>query len=183
MKAKDTKDAASPEHERLLKELRAILPSLNEEGLAFLLEQARVHLYNMEIERQEAESRAEDLAAAMNTAKKAKRGASGVAGTASAAGTMGAASAANYRIERSASGSSYHLITGGHWKMYNEAEMIRMVKIAGHGSEPEAAERLHAWLMEERPDTFADLDIGDERDPRMVELVGFLRAKFAIRER
>lgn len=145
-------------HKKLAEELVSLLPELDEEGLSFLLEQARVHLHNMEIDRL-----SRDI-----PPRESRKPVSG--------------GPANFRIDRSASGTSYHLICGGSWKMYNEAEMMRIVKIAsGPGSAREAALRLYAWFEQERPDTFGDLGIDGPADPRMEELVLFLRSKFAIK--
>lgn len=162
--------------DKLASELVTLIPNLDEDGLSFLLEQARVHLYNMEIDRQNAE------ALSASQGKPASKKGSKAARASSNAPSSEAPSRADFRIERSGSGSSYHLISGGKWKMFNEAEMLRMVKIAA-SSDPvrEVAARLHAWLTAERPDTFADLDLGDSHDPRMDELVLFLRSKFALK--
>jgi hypothetical protein len=175
---KQTKKKESAAHKKLAAELIALIPELDEEGLSFLIEQSRVHLYNMEIEREEAEAAAESAEVGGGGKKKS----AGKGGSAQpAAPDQGPA---NFRIERSSSGSSYHLISGGKWKMFNEEEMMAIVKIA-NAAEPvnEVAWRLHEWFTEERPDTFADLEIGDKHDPKMRELVTFLRGKFAIRKR
>ena len=72
----------------LAAELRSMMKDLDEEGLAFLVEQARVHLHNMNVIRLE-----EELAAASRSDKKgaAKKSASRIP-------------AADFRIDRSPSG-------------------------------------------------------------------------------
>lgn len=181
MKAEKTK-RESASHKKLAQELVSLIPSLDEAGLAFLVEQACVHIHNMEIERQEAEE-AMAAKAEKPAGKKTGKKAETLAGKKSSGGQV-KESPANFRIERSSSGSSYHLISGGKWKMFNEDEMMAIVKIAG-AADPvnEVAYRLHAWFTGERPDTFADLEIGDRHDPKMRELVLFLRSKFAIKKR
>ncbi len=165
MKGKLKEESAT--HKRLAAELISIIPELDEEGLSFLIEQARVHVYNMEV------SRIEEEAAESDTANLNKKG---------DYAREPDKAPANFRIERSSSGSSYHLISGGKWKMYNEDEMMRIVKIASTSERVrDVAVRLHAWFAEERPDTFADLELGDACDPRLDELVVFLRSKFAIK--
>lgn len=150
----------TPLHKKLSSELIELIPQLDEEGLSFLIEQAKVHLYNLEIGRQEMEIETNQK----NNQNKPKQG-----------NTQENAQA-HFRIERSGDGNNYHLITGGKWKLFNEEEMLAMVKIAqGPDSSEEIASRLHLWLMKERPDTFGDLEIGDERDPKMKELVMFLK--------
>ena len=160
----------SAEHKKLADELISFIPLLDEEGLSFLVSQACIHLHNMEIDRQEKADATADEAESTGTKKaNASRDDTGPA---------------NFRIERSSSGSSYHIISGGKWKMYNEGEMMRIVTIVS-SADPliEVTERLHNWFMEERPDTFADLEIGDNHDPKMQELVLFLRKKFVIKKR
>lgn len=164
-------------HKKLASELISLIPELDEEGLAFLVEQAGVHLHNMEVERIENEMAAEEASPKKKGAKAKKSGAN------SGAGESTERPSADYRIERSPSGASYHIITRGKWKMFSDAEMLRMVKISrSPDSVGEVAERLYHWLDEERPDAFTELDIESKRDPRMAELVLLLRAKFAVKD-
>ena len=170
-------------HKKLAAELASLMPDLDEEGLSFLIEQARVHLYNMEVTRLESEREAletsqDSAASADGKSKSAGKRKGGKKSSAEAD-----SGPANFRVERSSSGSTYHLISGGKWKMYNEAEMLSIVSIA-QSKDPllEVTERLCRWFETERPDTFADLELGDQHDPKMKELVKFLRKKFAVRK-
>lgn len=164
-------------HRKLAAELADLIPLLDEEGLAFLVEQANVHLYNRGIERLNA-----DLEEAERMASGAAAGKTGRKGRGASPATPGQAEAAPLRIERSPSGSSYHLVAGGKWKMFSDSEMLSMVKIAqAKDPVPEVAGRLYAWLSAERPDAFVDLDIAGANDPKLSGLVALLRAKFAIR--
>ncbi len=168
----------SASHRRLSLELTELLPSLDEEGLSFLVRQAHVHLHNMEVDRLEAEA-AELSSRADAVGSPARRGTGRKAGRDV---TKDRSSPANFRVERSSSGASYHLISGGKWKMFTEGEMGALVKIAhGPGSAREAGKRLHRWFADERRDAFPDLEIGDERDPKLAELAEFLRARFAVK--
>ena len=38
------------DRESLAKELRSLIPKLDEEGLTFLIEQAHIHLYNLQVD-------------------------------------------------------------------------------------------------------------------------------------
>jgi len=157
----------------LAAELRTMIKDLDEEGLAFLVEQARVHLHNMNIERLEQE-----LASASSGSGKKSRGKAS-----STAGTTRRPSAADFRIERSANGSTYHIISGGKWKMFTDEEMLAMVKISqSKDALLEVSHRLWDWLDRERPDAFSELDLEDHHDPRTKELVTLLRKKFAVRK-
>lgn len=174
----------SAAHRKLAEELESLIPSLDEAGLEFLVEQARVHLYNMEIEREEAEAAEAELAAV-----EAERAASGGAkGKKARSNEKSGGTAktdtgpANFRIERSSSGTTWHIISGGKWKMYNEEEMLAIVRIAQSKDPlPEVAKRLADWFDEERPDTWGDLEIDGQHDPKLKELILFLRKKFAVR--
>lgn len=156
-------------HKKLARELIALIPELDEEGLSFLLEQGRVHRYNMEADRLNRET--EELDADRAAARGKKSG-------------MKAGVAGKLRIERSPGGATYHIIRGNKWKMFNDGEMLSMVKIA-RSKDPlaEVAGRLYSWIERERPDAFVDLDIGDEGDPLYRELVTLLRKTFKVRER
>ncbi len=157
-------------HDILAAELRSMIKDLDEEGLAFLVEQARVHLHNMNVVRLE-----EELAAAEPS--KGKKG----SGKKSAAKTH--LPAADFRIERSPSGATYHIISGGNWKMFTDEEMLAMVKIAqSKDTLLEVSQRLWNWFDRERPDVFEDLDLEDHHDPRVKEIVKLLRKKFAVRK-
>ncbi len=158
---------------KLAEELAAMIPALDEEGLAFLVEQGKTHLYNMEIEREEEERAAEE-----------ERESAGVKPKAAKKADAKAKGPANFRIERSSSGASYHVISGGNWKMFTDEEMLAMVRIAQSNDPlPDVTERLWRWLDGERPDTFADLAIDGPKAPRMREFVDLLKAKFAVRGR
>ena len=138
MAAKTRKPKKNP----VLDELLALLPELDEEGLAFLLEQAKVHRYNMEVEKLNAIS---DRVAAAGP----RPTPSGPRSTSSV-----------LRIERSEDGATYHLVAGSDWKMFTAEEMASLVRIARSGEgEEEISRRLRAWLARERRDVFLDLGL------------------------
>lgn len=153
--------AASDEarREALLKELRTILPKLDAEGLDFLLEQAKTHLYNMEVERaNEARNRRAD-------------GRSGKA--------AGSSSSTVLAVERSGSGSSYFVRAGGDSIMFTAEEMLSLVRIAhGHDDKLEAARAIGAWLLKERKDALEGLRLPASSRPALPELVALLQTNF-----
>lgn len=130
-----SKAAETAEKERLLKELRSIIGKLDVEGLSFLLEQAHVHLYNMEVDRiNEFRSGREEKEAASSPPAPA------------------------LRIERSESGSSYYIAAGKAYPMFTGPEMLALVRLA-HGNEDEgdAARALIKWMGRERSDALNEL--------------------------
>lgn len=168
--AKKSAPAKKSVHDILAAELRSMIKDLDEEGLSFLVEQARVHLHNMNVVRLE-----EELASAAR--QSGKKG----GGKKTAVATR--MPAADFRIDRSPSGATYHIISGGKWKMFTDEEMLAMVKIAqSKDTLLEVSHRLWDWLDRERPDAFEDLDLEDHHDPRTKDLVKLLRKKFAVRK-
>lgn len=158
-----TSKAAKAEAEEkalLLKELRALLPRLDEEGLAFLLEQAQVHLYNMEAAALEA-SRAERQRRAAKRRGLAPEATGGLA------------------LVRSESGSSYYIEAGEGSVMFTKEEMLALVRLAhGNPDDLEAARALGAWLERERRDALDEIRLPGASGPALKELARLLRASF-----
>lgn len=153
---------------RLLKELTALLEELDEEGLDFLLEQAHVHRYNMEVERlNDAEERRTSSRESKTRERTLK---SGKAGPRTSA----------LRIERSKDGNTYHVVSGGRYKMFSAEEMLALVRIAHANLEPtEAGRGLHRWMSRERTDALSDLGIAGPSDPNLAALAHLLKTSFA----
>jgi hypothetical protein len=151
------KKKTAPKKNPALEELIALLPELDEAGISFLLEQAKVHHYNMEVEKLNAIS---DRAAAGGSKRE----------------SLGEPQSA-LRIERSADGSTYHLVAGGDWKMFTAEEMAALVRITRSGEGPEeVARRLRAWFARERKDVFLDLGL-DGSSIGMAKDIGALIVK------
>jgi len=148
---------SAPSARPALDELAALLPELDDAALAALLEQAKVHRYNMEIDRLNAIA--------------------GGAGTDNSSHAPRDAQApGELRMERSADGATYHIVAGSDWKMFTAEEMAALVRItrSGEGIE-EVARRIRSWLSRERKDVYLDLgldgpSIGRARD--IAELIG-----------
>lgn len=157
MKKKDA------EQDALAKELRQLIPKLDSEGLSFLIKQARVHLYNMQVDEL-------NKAAAQAPAAKPRQG------TPSAKG-------GKLRIAGSESGSSYYLYCGNADVMFSRDEMLRLVKIAGApGTDLEIRERLYNWFSRERKDVFAVMPMKDKFDEHLKALATLLKKSFKVRE-
>jgi hypothetical protein len=142
--------------EALAKELSALIPPLDEEGLRFLIEQAKIHLYNMRID--ELRTAAEE------------RGGAG-----KAAGSREGSSPAALRIEASESGGFY-LVAGREWIMFSRIEAAQLSKIVHGPGTVETRERLLAWLDRERRDVFAALPVRDKFDDRLKKLAALFKA-------
>jgi hypothetical protein len=129
------------ERERLLKELKSLLGKLDVEGLSFLLEQAHVHLYNMEADR-------------INAFREAREEHEGSVDKMPQAGRV--------RVDRSESGSSYYIASGSAYPMFTGPEMLALVRLAhGNDDEGDAARALVKWMGRERSDALNELGGGD----------------------
>ena len=162
----DKKDAG---WESLAGELRSLIPRLDSEGLAFLVEQAKVHLYNMQVDKlNEAAVAADTAAAKVAGVKRGQKGSKTVDET--------------FRIDGTESGSSYYLRYRNNELMFSRNEMIHLVKMAkAEGTDLEIRERLYNWFDRERKDAFSVIPMADKFDNHLKALVAFLRENFNIR--
>ncbi|MCL2479503.1 MAG: hypothetical protein FWF22_08375 [Treponema sp.] len=146
----------------LTDELQSLIPRLDEEGLDFLIQQAKVHIYNMQVD----ELNRETIAAAAKPA--AKSAAAKTAGTAKQKPV--------FTIKGTESSSSFYL----HYKnddiMFTRNEMAHLLKIAnGPGTDLEIRERLYNWFDRERKDIFALVNMKNQFDERFKDLAAALK--------
>jgi hypothetical protein len=173
-------NAAVQEREKLAKELRSLIPKLDEEGLSFLIEQAQVHLYNMQVDALNQTLAMPQTLAASQTraqnaaAKTAKVNAAGKGGAGSAKGADKPAGFSEIKV--SESGSSYYIVYKTEWIMCSRDEIIKLARIAsGEGSDLEIKERLFNWLVRERTDLLRSAGIADKFDVKLKSLAGLLK--------
>jgi len=154
--------AADPERELLAKELMGLIPKLDSEGLAFLVEQAKVHLYNMQVdEHNRAAIAANEAAAKTKSAAKPKSGREA------------------YRIAGSESGSSFYLYCPNDEIMFSRGEMGQLVKIVNSKeTDLEIRERLFNWFERERRDVFSAIPIANKFDDRLKMLAALIKKSF-----
>lgn len=155
---KKTHSAKTGSKTSAMEELLVLLPDLDDEGIAFLLEQAKVHRYNMEVQKLNDIAGRSDLGGPRPTPVPA------------------------LRIERSEDGSTYHLVTGSDWKMLTAEEMAALVRIARSGeAEEEIARRLRSWLARERKDIFLDLGLDEPSVGIAKDIIRLLNETFPPR--
>ena len=154
--------------EKLAKELRATIPKLDTEGLAFLVEQSRIHLYNMQVDelnRMKQQAYAE--------ASRTKGGKTKTVKAQSSKGDI-------YGIDPTGTGYYLRSSTGG--TMFSKTEMVQLIKIAhGPGSAMEVGTRLYTWFTRERGDVLSTLQVKDKFDNRLGTLAGFIRKNFKLK--
>ncbi len=147
------------ERDKLLKELRSIIKDVDEEGLAFLIRQARVIIHNMKID--ELNRKAEKLHQKKRTAAGKEKE------------TGGAVS-----IERGSFGRSYILSIGGQRKIIDQEEILGLAEIARAAkSEKSALDRLYRWLEANRDDILLDAGI-EPKDENLRALYSALTTQF-----
>lgn len=173
-KARTGKTPAAKPHraetKALADELSGLIPELDAEGLAFLIEQARVHLYNMRVAELE------------DAAVEAERASSRAGSIASAGGAARTGSGDEFAIHASENGSSYDLVWHDKWKMFTDDEMLAMVRItSSRDAVSDVAGRLYRWLLAERRDVIADIPLSGLADPRLRKLVTLLRKTFTVK--
>ena len=168
---------ADTETEFLAKELRGLIPKLDSEGLAFLVEQARVHIYNMQVDELNRAAIAANEAAAKTASAKAARAKNTAAGAKSAGKPQGGRK--GYSIAGTESGSSYYLLCPSDELMFSRGEMAHLVKIVNaKGTDLEIRERLYNWFERERRDAFAVIPIADKFDERLKMVTKLIKQTF-----
>lgn len=155
----------------LVTELEELIPQIDEAGLEFLVEQARIHLYNMKVD--ELNSLAQNIGSPAGKTSQKKTQDPGAARPAPV-----------FQIKAGSGGGSYHVSYQGNWKLFSDTEMLAMVRIVqGPGSQEERAARLFRWLRTERRDLLQDIPFQGAQDPLFIEFVSLLQKTFAIRSR
>ena len=162
--------AKQQDRENLAKELRSLIPKLDEEGLAFLIEQAQIHLYNLQVDAlNKTLIKSQARAAAKNAGKKTTGKPAKVSQSPDEAGGFS-------EIKTSESGASYYIVYKTEWIMFSKEEMIKLVTIAGgEGTDLEIKERLFNWLSRERTDLLRSAGIANKFDNKLKSLAGLLK--------
>jgi hypothetical protein len=156
--------------EALGKELRTLIPKLDVEGLAFLVKQARVHLYNMQVDElnkaaQEANLSAERSKILADKTKKA-----------------GAGKKDALRIVGNESGTSFFIYYGNENAIFSKNEMTHLVKMVhAGGTELEICERLYSWFRRERYDLFSFIPMANQFDSRLKTIVAIIKKNFTVK--
>ena len=166
------KKKADSKQESLAKELRGLIPKLDSEGLAFLVEQARIHIYNMQV-------------TALNQATLSKAAAASAASPRKGAIVKKPSQPKNenMRIDGTESGSSYYLYYRNGSIMFSRDEMTHLVKMVNADeSDLEIRDRLFRWFERERMDIFAVVPIADKFDERLKTLVKIIKKNFKLRD-
>jgi hypothetical protein len=149
------------EKDDLAKELKTLIPKLDEEGLAFLVKQAHVHLYNMQADALN-QTMIRDEQRRRKTAQKSQK-------TTKISGFSD--------IKYSNVGTGCHILYNNQWISFTSSEIINMKKIANsEGADIEIKGRLYNWLARERGDLLVTASISDKFDDKLISLINLLKS-------
>jgi hypothetical protein len=147
--------------EKLAAELKSLIHQLNEEGLVFLIEQAKIHIYNMQVD------------ALNKSMAHTRHGESAAPGKSKASG---------FGLKISEDRHSYYLTYGNDWIMFNHAEMLQLAKIAASPL-PDDDKRagLYRWFDRERRDVFGTVPIRSPQSEILSQLTKLLNKSFKVK--
>jgi len=171
LKKKSGGGGSNREKEDLAKELKSMIPKLDEEGLAFLVKQAHVHLYNMQVDALNKTMIREEERSRKSVSGKTK--------------PKARPSADNdfLDIKMSDSGSSYFLLYSNQWISFSKTEIADLAKIAlGDGTDLEIRERVFNWLLRERNDILNTASLANKFDNRLNTLIDLLKENFKLKK-
>ncbi|MDR1430467.1 MAG: hypothetical protein LBI85_09290 [Spirochaetaceae bacterium] len=150
----------------LAKELTRLIPRLDEEGLSFLIEQAQVHLYNMQVDELN-QTMLRNVERSASKSPKPKK---------TAPADMG--------IQVSADKHSYYIVYQGKWVMFTDEEIIQLAKIASAPVDDyEKSGALYRWFERERRDVFGTIPIEGKTDPLLTRMADVIRKNFKVKYR
>jgi len=156
----------SARRERLEEELQEAIRQIDEQGLAFLLNQAHVLIHNAQVEKINRE-----LTVLEGKNQAARR-------------AMSVAAAPAVRIEESENGKTFFLGLGGTRKVMALEELKRLVRICyGAESKSAALKQLYTVLSRDRGDILVDAKIGGPGNPLIEALFNALREKYHLEDR
>lgn len=165
-KKSQRKEAGTDNKVLLAKELSSLIPKLDAEGLAFLVKQARIHLYNMQVD--ELNKAAQEAYSASARSKTQK------------SNTQSRQKKEKFNID--ATGTGYYLRYQNDGIIFSKNEMVHLVKIVnGQGTDIEISGRLYNWFQQERRDIFAVIPIADRLDSRLKSLAAIIKKNFKLK--
>lgn len=141
--------------EKLLGEIESMLDVLTEDGLSHVLAVATMCRYELALVRSEAAREADSLPSLEGE---------------------------ELRMERSADGSTYHLISGKVWKILAAEDIASLLRISRHVDDEASARReVYQWMKAERKDIAHDFGIRGESSPVLEDLLCLLAETFPVR--
>ncbi len=159
----------SAKREILLKELRRLLPQIDEEGLAFLVKQSHTIIYNLHVDEMNRSLAQADRSAARSTVRKS--------------GRKSDAEKYGVWVEDAPGGGSFIIVLGTLRKVFSRVELRKLVALVNSGSADDGArsEQLFMWFKKHRGDVLFDGRIEARRHPLLVKLSRYLRTHYKVK--
>jgi hypothetical protein len=161
----------------MIEELGKIAALLGEEDVDFLLNQARVLVYNSRVERLNEELKGGGAAPKVRAAAKG----AGASARSAEAGKEAAQSGIEI-VEKPESGN-FFIVVNNYRILFTRDEMKSLVRIChAAADESDASARLFAWLTRNRKDFLIDGGIGSAKNPYLKSLFRELVSRYRVRE-
>lgn len=143
----------------LLKEIKKLIPALDEEGLVFLIKQAHTLVYNQQVQKMNKDmARLDRMTQSPAQPVDLQEPAGEESGV---------------RVESAPGGTSYVVVLGNTRKVFSRIELQKIVAVVR--AQGNAPENLFVWLKNHRSDVLFDARIEARHDPRLKQLGRFLR--------
>jgi hypothetical protein len=160
---------SSTRREILLKELRRLLPQIDEEGLAFLVKQSHTIVYNLHVDEMNRSLAQANRSSSRATAKKSREEKD--------------ADKYGVWVEDAPGGGSFIIVLGTLRKVFSRVELRKLVALVNSGSADDGArsEQLFTWFKKHRGDVLFDGRIEARRHPLLVKLARYLRTHYTVK--
>jgi hypothetical protein len=160
---------SSTRREILLKELRRLLPQIDEEGLAFLVKQSHTIVYNLHVDEMNRSLAQANRSSSRATAKKSREEKD--------------ADKYGVWVEDAPGGGSFIIVLGTLRKVFSRVELRKLVALVNSGSADDGArsEQLFTWFKKHRGDVLFDGRIEARRHPLLIKLSRYLRTHYKVK--
>ena len=149
---------------RLQNELIKLIKTIDREGLLFLIQQANVLKYNMEVDKINKEKSKIIYQGLIVPKKDSKK------------------SGTRVQIIPCEKKNFYIIEIDAIRKFFSIEDFKGIVKVAqSTGEKIEKAGRLYNWLDRERRDILIDCKIGNKKDPRLQEIIKVIKSKYKVK--
>ena len=159
----------STKRDILLKELRRLLPQIDEEGLAFLVKQSHTIIYNLHVDEMNRYLAQADRSTSRSAAVKKRE--------------KPDAEQYGVWVEDAPGGGSFIIVLGNMRKTFSRMELRKLVALVNSGSADDGArsEQLYTWFKKHRGDVIFDGRIEARRHPLLVKLSRYLRTHYKVK--
>jgi len=159
----------SSKRDILLKELKRLLPQVDEEGLAFLVKQSHTIIYNLHVDEMNRSLAQADRSSSRSSVKKNRKEPN--------------ADQYGVWVEDAPGGGSFIIVLGTLRKAFSRMELRKLVALVNAGSADEGArsEQLYTWFKKHRGDVLFDGRIEARRHPLLVKLARYLRTHYTVK--